>query len=252
MEGSTDNSAMSDMIHRYKSEIFGALEGWVAPRQPLMIELVDAIQREREVTGDIVEIGVHHGLFTMLLAAVRKPGEVVRAFDVFEDQSANVDASGNGSRAVFESAIARWYDPADFIVTQIDSLAMRGAATGKHLPNPVRLFSVDGGHTRIHAANDLMVANDVMTPGGVVILDDFFAVLWPGVTEGFFDFMRAPGVKLAPLCYFENKLYMTTAPEQPAMLKALREELDAALGDEMHNGLWKYVELAGYQTLVRA
>lgn len=243
---------MSDLIHRFSAEIAGELEGWVAPRQPLMVGLVDAIQRERGVTGDIVEIGVHHGLFTMLLAAVRRDGETVRAFDVFEDQAANIDASGSGSREIFESAIARWYDPAHFIVTQADSLDMRGAAIGRHLPDPVRLFSVDGGHTRVHAANDLMIANDVMTPGGIVILDDFFAVLWTGVTEGFFDFMRAPGVKLAPLCYFENKLYITTAAEQPDMLVALRAKLDEAIGAEMHNGLWKYIELAGYKALVRA
>ncbi|CCG42863.1 conserved hypothetical protein [Magnetospirillum molischianum DSM 120] len=188
----------------------------------------------------------------MLLAAVRRSGETIRAFDVFENQSANVDASGKGSRGIFEAAIARWYNPADFVVTQVDSLEMRGAATGRYLPNPVRLFSVDGGHTRVHAWNDLMIANDVMVSGGVVILDDFFAVLWPGVTEGFFEFMRAPRVKIAPLCFFENKLYMTTATEQPDMLARLRLKLEAAIGDEIHNGLWKYVELAGYTVLVRA
>lgn len=243
---------MNKMIDRYSAEIFPTLQGWVAPRQPMMVGIIDAIHQERGITGDIAEIGVHHGLFMLLLAAVRRDGERIRAFDVFEDQASNVDASGMGSRSHFEAAINRWYDPAHFDVHQIDSLTMKGPEIARYLPKPVRLFSVDGGHTRIHAANDLHVANQVITPGGVVILDDFFAVLWTGVTEGFFDFMNSGPVKLAPLVYFENKLYLTTVDEQPAMLTVLRDKLDIAIGAEIHNQLWKYVEITGTTMLVRA
>jgi len=128
---------------------------------------------------------------------------------------------------------------------------MAGQDLSKFLPNPVRLFSVDGGHTKIHAANDLAIANEVISPGGVIILDDFFAMHWTGVTEGFFDFMKTPN-RLAPLVYFENKLYITTRDEQPEMLKALRAELDLTIGAEIHDGMWKYVSMCDTLFLTRA
>jgi hypothetical protein len=245
---------MNQKIDRYSAEIFGNLEGWVSNRQPMMMRIIDSIHRETGVTGDIAEIGVHHGLYLMLLAAVRRDGEMIRAFDVFEDQQFNADMSGYGSRAALEGAIDRWYgkEKKAFAVHRIDSLAMRNAGLKKYFPKPVRLFSVDGGHTKIHACNDLLIAKDVICPGGVVILDDFFAVLWPVVTEGFFDFLTKQDGKLAPLLYFENKLFLTTANEQPAMLKSLREKLDIAIGEEIHNQLWKYVTIAGSTMLVRA
>jgi hypothetical protein len=46
-------------------------------------------------------------------------------------------------------------------------------------------LSIDAGHTILHACNDLSLAQEVLVPGGIVALDDYMSVHWPGITEGF-------------------------------------------------------------------
>ena len=245
---------MNERITRYCDVIRGNLEGWVSGRQPMMLDLIDRVQSEMGVSGDIAEIGVHHGLFLLLLAAARRDTEMVRAFDVFDLQEQNVDHSGCGSREMLEDAIQLYYslEQDKFVISRIDSLSMRLEGLKSLFPAPVRLFSIDGGHTRVHASNDLAIAQDVIAPGGVAILDDFFAVLWPGVTEGYFQYMANPETALAPVLYFENKLFLTTRSHHDEFITRLRAQLDQTIGEEIHNGQWKYVELSGHLLLCRA
>ncbi len=84
--------------------------------------------------------------------------------------------------------------------------------------NGIRLFSIDGGHHIEHVINDLSIAQELLCPRGIVLLDDFFGPLWPTVTEGFFEYMKRRNARLAPLLVFQNKLFLTTYSEQPAML----------------------------------
>ena len=53
----------------------------------------------------------------------------------------------------------------------------------------VRLFSIDGGHTVEHTINDLRIAEACVTNGGIVFVDDYCNVNWPGVTEGLVRYM---------------------------------------------------------------
>ncbi|TXN22692.1 class I SAM-dependent methyltransferase [Methylobacterium sp. WL9] len=241
-------------IQIYLDEIRHQLQGWVGDRQPMIIDLIDEIQRDLGVVGDIAEIGVHHGLFLMLLAAVRQDHETIRAFDLFDRQDLNLDKSGQGSLEIFTAAIEKYYPgiSESFIVKSEDSLNITPLNLKKYFPNNVRLFSIDGGHTRTHVINDLSVAQNVLSAGGVAILDDFFGPHWPEVTEGYFTFMNNNNRRLVPFLFFQNKLFLTTFSEHGNISNKFRALVEQRIGSEIHDGMWKYVNIAGHQVLSKA
>ena len=79
-----------------------------------------------------------------------------------------------------------------------------------HNHGPFRLFSVDGGHTVQHALNDLLIAQDLLADGGVVLLDDVFHRHWPGVTEAVGLFYSQYVPRIAPFLHAYNKLFLTS------------------------------------------
>ena len=167
------------------------VDGWL---EGLGIQLIDAVesrQRELGVTGPIAEIGVHHGKLFILLSLLRRPGEHAVALDLFEDQDRNVDRSGRGDRERFMANLQRHQPGApDVVVQQCDSNELDGPALRALAGGPLRIVSVDGGHTADLTEHDLTTACDALADGGVVVLDDCFNEVFPAVSEGAQRFLR--------------------------------------------------------------
>ena len=171
---------------------------------------------------------------------------------MFDEQSLNVDCSGRGSLSVFLSHVETLMasERYSFRVVQRDTMSFSTAEVvdlfGK---NGVKFFSVDAGHTIQNACNDLALVQEVLAPGGIVALDDYMSVHWPGVTEGFYRFMSSQNRRLKPFLYFQNKLFLTTASEHSRCLQQFRRAIEAICGDEVRTGRWKGVEIAGSNCL---
>ena len=86
-------------------------------------------------------------------------------------------------------------------------------------------------------------------PGGVIALDDYMSVHWPGVTEGFYRFMYSGNRRLKPFLYFQNKLFLTTVSEHASYLKQFRTAIETFCADEVRSGRWRDVEIAGSDCL---
>ena len=185
------------------------VEGWIEDEALSFLMLLNCHQMDRDVTGAIAEIGVHHGRLFIALSTMRRPNEYGVAADVFEDQELNPDCSGHGDYERFISNLESFGVRDRQAILKRDSLTLTGkefiaSAQGQQ----VRLFSVDGSHTANHTTNDLRIAADALTGEGVVILDDRFNPDWPGVQEGFFGFVSQYGSILAPFAYGNSKLYL--------------------------------------------
>jgi len=113
----------------------------------------------------------------------------------------------------------------------------------------VKFFSIDAGHTVQHAFNDLYLVQEVLVPGGIVALDDYMSVHWPGVTEGFYRFMNFQNRRLRPFLYFQNKLFMTTVSEHGSYLQEFRAMVEVGWREELRNGRWRQVNIAGSDCL---
>ena len=78
---------------------------------------------------------------------------------------------------------------------------------------PVRIASIDGGHTAPTTYHDLVLVSCALADGGVVILDDFFSHGWPGATDGLFRFLLLRNHSLAP--FLEARDWPNPNPPPP-------------------------------------
>jgi hypothetical protein len=137
-----------------------------------------------------------------------------------------------------------------FRIVQRDTLSFSTAEVADLFGKKgVKCFSIDAGHTIQHTFNDLYLAQEVLVPSGIVALDDYISVHWPGVTEGFYRFISSGNRRLKPFLYVQNKLFLTTVSEHGLFLQQFRTAIEAICGDEVRTGRWKDVEIAGANCL---
>jgi hypothetical protein len=199
-------SAMYEHLDRYIATGFKTVEGWCSSFLADFCKLIDGHQRERGVEGGIAEIGVHHGLFFILLNSLCEPAHPSWAIDLFDKQDLNIDHSGQGSRGQFLSKLdtSDRFKGAKVQIIVCDSTTARLTDI---IRTPVRMRSVDGGHTAEHTISDLKAAQSVLHPEGVVILDDSLNHHWLGVIKGCVVFLLSKPT-LVPFAIGHNKLFL--------------------------------------------
>lgn len=78
------------------------IQGWFSDKAAMLFAWLDEIQQTNGITGDVFEIGCHHGKSTMLLGAMVQPHrEKLGVCDLFGDQDANISGSGKGDSELF-------------------------------------------------------------------------------------------------------------------------------------------------------
>ncbi len=212
-----------------------------------MIAIIGEIFDAHQVRGNIAEFGVHHGRFLFLLNALRNDDEECFAIDVFDAQHLNIDHSGSGSLAAFCSHLEALMGPQRrfFKIIESDTTSFSVPAMTDLFGNKgVKFLSIDAGHTVQHAVNDLTLAQEIIVAGGVIALDDYMSVHWPGVTEGFYRFMAAGNRRLKPFMFFQNKLFLTTLSEHSAYFRQFRSAIEERYSEELRSGRWREVKIA--------
>lgn len=202
------------------------VSGWLGDGAVSLVLAISQWQRTHDVSGDVAEIGVHHGKFFILLKNTCAPNETAFAIDVFRAQELNPDGSGKGDLEIFERNLALHTNNDNIKILQKDSLTLTPYDFRHQNKSPrVRLFSVDGSHTAGHTFNDLNIATSVLAPGGLVILDDYTNPAWPGVGEGFHKFMFQRSAEFAALAYGENKMLVCRAGDHSQLLRFIKDEV---------------------------
>ncbi len=170
--------------------------------------------------GHVAEIGIHHGQTFILLALLCGENERAVGFDLFENQEENVDSSGAGDRDQLDLNLRAAGVPEHRVVLETtNSLRLEPAEVIELAGGKIRLFSVDGGHTAAITMNDLWVADRCLAPGGIVILDDAFSPVWPGVGEGMHSYLRHRSCTLIPFGTIDNKTYFTNSSRAPTQYR---------------------------------
>lgn len=204
-------------MRRYVRGGLSHVAGWFSLDDIELTQMFLVSQLRSGLHGNVAEIGVHHGRCFLLLANSVRDDEEAVALDVFEDQEKNLDRSGRGERDIFEGHVARWADPAKVRILQKSSLDISpeqaADAFGK-----VRFFSVDGGHTAEITEHDLRLAETVVVPDGIVMLDDILNPHWTGVITGFAAYLRDGG-GLVPFAVSDNKLFLTTSTDTATLYR---------------------------------
>ena len=189
-------------IHRGKFLV----DGWLRTEAALTVANLVAEQRRLGVAGGTAEIGIHHGKLFILLYLLSRPPEKAVAIDLFEDQHLNVNSSGEGDLAQFRANLERHADSTRLVVHKGDSTQLTGDLLQRLADGPLRLISIDGGHTEEITASDLGVAEAALVEGGIVVVDDIFNEMWPGVADGVHRYFR-DRPQLVPFAICANKTF---------------------------------------------
>lgn len=194
-----------DQVTQYLRDI-RHVRGWFWPAAAYLFAMIDEFQRARGLAGNLFEIGAFHGKSTLLLAQMTDPSrEILGVCDAFGAADEKSARAGEGFYRQFAANIDAAIPSHDFIRVFIKSSS---DLTTDETTTNCRFFHVDGDHDAAQVASDIAVAEKALAPHGVMAIDDIYNFAWPGVAEGFFQFMNDRKDALAPLAMGFNKLLL--------------------------------------------
>jgi hypothetical protein len=227
---------------------FHEVKGWCIPHLWNLIQPLHDWQEANGITGPVGEIGVFHGKFFIGLALTKKGQRPHMAFDVFDLQQFNLDGAGKGNRAAFEANLAAaGLTAGELDIRRTDSMAItpEEVAEVRALTGGFSMFSVDGCHMAEHTINDFRIAMEVTKPGGVIFVDDYLNMDWPGVQEGMARLYLNECPRWVPVAYSSNKLFCAHISYADAMFRHLRK----AVAEMFPEAVTKPVKRFGYDCL---
>lgn len=201
----------------YMSKGFGSIEGWPGnkPSVQFNYEFRDLFAQFNE-TGGVCEIGVHHGKYLIALHNIFGDRRSL-GLDLFDDQASNIDLSGKGDLEICRQNILEFAKNPELVsLEKKDSIAISSEDIQSIILNygKFSIFSIDGGHTKMHITIDLDNAAKMTSETGIIVIDDIFHPDWPQVTEGIYQSISACRTPFVPFLVTRKKLYMCLASLQ--------------------------------------
>jgi hypothetical protein len=190
----------SDVLNDYEKNVWSRVDGWLSNVGFWMMSILLQAQRNSGVSGDAVEIGCWEGRTLLLLQRLLSEEELVMGYDIeLRDQlHRNLDRFRHEGGASVK-------------LRRVDSRGLLSTEILDDSPLGVRVFHVDGYHTLEMAQNDMELAFATTKRGGIVIVDDFFSVTVPGVTEAYFKLsMDGRTKEFQPFATGGGKLFLST------------------------------------------
>lgn len=210
------------------------IRGWFWPAAGYLFALLDELQKQAGIRGNLFEIGTFHGKSAVFLAGLLDAeGERLGVCDTFGDLEKDATQHNSGFYPTFAQNFRRtWPDHPFLHVHGGSSRALTAAET----TNNCRLFHIDGGHEGPDVYHDLLLADQAVGDSGVVVLDDMYNFAWPGVAEGYFRFMAERPGRFVPLVIGFNKGVLTR-PDAYGLYSACFENDDRC---------WQYMPRGPY------
>ncbi len=149
--------------------------------------LLLSCQSAMGVKGDLLEIGSYHGRSTALMAACLRPKERIVVCDAFESDT-NDYYSDKPSPEVLISNLERLSPELKkdrIIIHKCLSNDLQLDAEERF-----RFVHIDGGHSAEQAYFDLNLCSKHMHPNGVMVMDDYHHISFPGVAQGTDRFLK--------------------------------------------------------------
>ena len=193
-------------------DAFPSIQGFFTIDAALMFMAYTELIRADGIAGDVLEIGVHHGLSAIAVGSLAGPGRRFVAVDLFDElQDHNQSRSGAGNRAAFWGNMQRFFEDLEFLkVFACHSSELKPEELGAQFS----FCHIDGGHSPEETYKDLELCARILMPGGLVALDDYFNPSFPGVSEGGVRFYLEQPEKLKPIAIGFNKVLLQKQPAE--------------------------------------
>lgn len=161
------------------------VHGWFRNEAALLISSLDEFQKLKGISGNIFEIGVHHGRSSIFFSHLLGGDESLNVCDLFSNEG-NVSSSGSGDEEIYKANMNKFGQRRPNQIFKSFSSEL----TPEKISNNYRFFHIDGGHNPDEALGDLELAAKTIHHKGVIIVDDPFRDEWPGVTEAILLFLQ--------------------------------------------------------------
>ncbi len=157
------------------------------------------IQNELGVTGPVAEIGTFEGRFFIAMAHALQPGEMALGIDLFDWPNPEVIDR-------FHANCLKHGVPASKRITwKADSRSLRADDLLAKLDGRrLRLFHVDGEHSRHALSRDLELATSVLAPDGLIVLDDMLHPGYPTLMVAVQQYLEAHP-EMCVLCIIDRE-----------------------------------------------
>jgi hypothetical protein len=133
------------------------------------------------VTGDVLEIGVHHGLSAIVVAAMAGSGWQITLSIYSRSCRTTMCPPGSGNEQGFLSNMQKFFDDLSFLQTiKANSASLSADALGSEFA----FCHIDGGHTPDETYKDLDLCCRVLMPDGLLALTTTSILLFQVFVRG--------------------------------------------------------------------
>jgi len=186
-----------EQLQHYMADGSRQVDGYLQSGSASVIWSIFDVQDELEIAGNIAEIGVYHGKLFILMCHSLRAEERAFAVDAFDSipEIQGIKTAEDQQRFSADNICSNLEQnniDADLVKLVVaDSQALTAAELTTEFGNSsIRLFSVDGDHSRKGVRHDLNLAAATLSVGGIILADDLFNTICPSLTEGIIDFFR--------------------------------------------------------------
>jgi len=173
---------------------------------------------QEDVRGDVLEIGIWRGRSTAVLAGYRRPGEKLYLCDLNLDEGAVHSAL----RSVGASTD-------DLVPLSGPSAGLEGRLNLSAMRDSIRWMHIDGEHTGATVSRELALANRVLHPDGILVIDDFFSPRYPANTTETMRYLDRHPLAFRLFAVAFNKAYLCRPPYAERLVTYLRGAFPAVL-----------------------
>ncbi len=210
----------AEFYRQHVSRIPGWLEEYTAYRTMDLLEW----QQQRNMVGPLLEIGVFAGrYFSILMRSAAATGDIALGVDTFQYSELKGVVGYHLAPLAPIERVAKFHTGPSTEITGIDAIEMLGG-------QKPRFVSVDGSHELHDVFSDLRLTEEILSPKGIVAVDDYLNPLTLGVNQAVNLFFTQPR-NLVPFAYIFNKLFLARLPHA-ASAKDFLEERILSLTDE--------------------
>jgi len=215
-----------DVLDRFFQDTKG-ITGWFSLHDAAVFELLLSLQFEKNIHGDLLEIGVFEGKSAILIGRHKESDEEFHVCDIFDNltdlknMEENLSSYPNLSRGKFEANFRTLLGVLPDI-HQCPSSELRTLLGDRKF----RFIHVDGSHLYEHVKGDLELALQIINEDqGIIAVDDFRSQHTIGVTVALWQIILAG--QLVPIVMTPAKMYLTKTGANVDLNRVI-EELESA------------------------
>lgn len=215
------------------AELMDAVPGWFVRLDAWLFIAIDMAQRNRNVRGDLLEIGTYLGRSSILLGFLAREDEDVVVCDLFEsDAPSGLNQEENFiysdlRRQAFEANYLSYHDfPPTIWAGPSSTLTLP--------PESIRFAHVDGSHLYDLVTKDIDLVLSALGPDGIVVFDDWATPRTMGVAAAVWEAVTRQRMK--PFAATADKLYCATETVPSLVLDAPNEVIN--MGDYQVVRFW--------------